>query len=274
MSQPDIVLSYADFIDEWSEVSEKPIFYSGGVCPHCRVDAPVVRYSDNPEVSSVGIAQSLWVRSCPCGWWEIERLGVLGPDIGYDSESYSWAHANKWYRHGVLRSFSIEDHDVPIIALRQALSRYSHLVHSIHSRKMEELVASVMSDFFGGCEVDLCGKTGDGGIDLLMIVCETPKAVQVKRRTNAESVEGVSSIREFLAAMQLRGITQGVYVTTADHFSRPAKKTASRAVTLDLVTSFELLDRHRFFDMLRATAPAIATKNWEPQTTFAPWGSR
>jgi len=120
---------------------------------------------------------------------------------------------------------------------------------------METLVQSVLSDFYPGCEVYRCGSVADGGIDLLLVLSDEPIAVQVKRRTNSDSVEPVSSIRDFLGACQLQEYDSALYVTTADHYStgqRGAQAAAAKAVELGKMKRFDLIDRDKFFGMLNA----------------------
>lgn len=140
---------------------------------------------------------------------------------------------------------------------------------------MEELVASVMSDFLGACEAKLCGRPADGGIDieLYFVASDTPIAVQVKRRSDPTSIEAVAGVREFLAAIQLQGISRGVFVTTADHFSEPAQQAAKGAITLDLVKQYDLIDRDQFVEMLRDTSPAANASPWLEHLDYDPWES-
>lgn len=49
---------------------------------------------------------------------------------------------------------------------------------------MEELVASVFRDFYE-CEVEVVGKSNDGGVDVIVIDSDNPIMVQVKRRRNS-----------------------------------------------------------------------------------------
>src|SRR5262249_4281184 len=42
---------------------------------------------------------------------------------------------------------------------------------------------------------------------------------------------------------------KGMYVTTSDGFSKEARSTAAAALTRDAVTTFDLVDRGRFFSM-------------------------
>jgi hypothetical protein len=129
---------------------------------------------------------------------------------------------------------------------------------------MEELTGAVLQDFYPGCEVHLCGKSGDGGIDLLVVVKDVPVAIQVKRRTKPDSTESVEAVRAFLGASLLKGYDHLIFVTTADHFTGGpfgAEKAAERALQKKLVQKFQLIDRHKFFEMLNlvTTGPS---KNW------------
>ena len=113
---------------------------------------------------------------------------------------------------------------------------------------MEELAAHVLSEFYN-CEVSICGKSHDGGIDLLMIESDSPCIIQVKRRLTPQKVETVSEIRQLLGVTLLEGSKSCMFVTTADHFSPMAKSTASLALTKNLVDKFELIDVHRFLEI-------------------------
>jgi restriction system protein len=100
-----------------------------------------------------------------------------------------------------------------------------------------------------GCEVKRCGRTGDGGIDLLIINCDTPIAVQVRRRMTSQKVETVYPVREFLGACLLKGHRELIYVTTA-RFSRGAANAANEAVKVELVRKYDLVDGEQFMSML------------------------
>jgi hypothetical protein len=115
------------------------------------------------------------------------------------------------------------------------------------------------------------GRSGDGGIDLILVLSDAPLAVQVKRRTKPGSVESVEAVRLFLAAMQIRGVTGGLFVTTADHFSRQAHNVAAQAVTLGLVSRFDLIDRHKFFTMIGAIRSDGVPAEWQHHIEYSPW---
>jgi restriction endonuclease Mrr len=134
-------------------------------------------------------------------------------------------------RHAILKAYRASDQDLPILALRKELVARGNLLHHIHPRKMEQLVASVFSDFHGNCKATVCGRSGDGGIDVILIDSDSPTAIQIKRREHPDRSERVSHIREFIAAMQLNDYYEGMYVTTAENFSLAASREAELAVT-------------------------------------------
>ena len=75
--------------------------------------------------------------------------------------------------------------------------------------------------------------------------------IQVKRRTRLEKTEPVSSIRDLIGASVLGDANVCVFVTTADHFSIYAKEAAKRVVEKKILDSFELIDYHRFVNILK-----------------------
>jgi len=115
---------------------------------------------------------------------------------------------------------------------------------------MEELVASVFQDFTS-CDIKVVGKSHDGGKDLILLDGDKQTFVQVKRRTKNHKVEPVSSIRDLIGASVLDEADACIFVSTADHFSKPAQQAAHKAVAKKIISSFELVDYHRFVKMLK-----------------------
>lgn len=76
----------------------------------------------------------------------------------------------------ILRRFDAAAISLPLDVLRQALLVRERLLHDLHPRKMEQLVQSVFRDFFH-CGVEHCGRTGDGGIDLALVLSDQPAIV-------------------------------------------------------------------------------------------------
>lgn len=182
-----------------------------------------------------------------CGWWFV----VEDADVGNNGFAYAYA--------GILEQFDVKSSNVPLEVLRSELPRRVDAIHDLNPRRMEDLVASILSGVYD-CEVHQLGYTHDGGVDLLLLASDCPVAIQVRRRTDSNHTEGVSGIREFLGAALLAGHRDLIYVTTAARFSAAAKGAAHLAVKKELVASFELLSRR---DLLSLLASRPGEDNWK-----------
>ena len=151
---------------------------------------------------------------------------------------------------------------MPIAALRETLTKSPSLLHEIHPIKCEELVGAVLRDHMD-CEVKHVGRTGDGGIDLILISGSTQFVVQVKRRVDPQSTEGIVPIRELIGAMILGEHKNGIFVSTSKTFSKAAKLAASvvPAKTKN-IEKLELIDCRTFVELLHLTGPQI-TQPWQ-----------
>ncbi|PXY01864.1 hypothetical protein DF185_04225 [Marinifilum breve] len=185
------------------------------------------------------------IRCTKCGWWQHTFHSYL------EGEQEGFKDWQLDVNSATLRRFDVSSNEVPILSLRAYLTQQNDKVFEIHHRKMEELVASVFKDHFS-CEVKLVGKTNDGGIDLILVNSDTPTLIQVKRRKTKNKTESVKEIRDLLGATVLKGAKNCAFVTTADHFSPKAIDAAKRAITNNIVDTFELFDHNRFFDILNS----------------------
>jgi len=163
----------------------------------------------------------------------------------------------------VLKQFDVSDASLPLAALRRELTRRPSVLYGINTRKFEELVASVVSDY-RDCEVHLVGRTSDGGIDLVYMDGDVPTAMQVKRRESPDAAETVVLVREFLGAMLLSGFTRGAVVTTAHHFTRGAKLARAEALRRGLVLEIDLIDCSRFYGLFKSHC-SVKRYPWEEQ---------
>ena len=247
----------------------KPIVDKQGWCPYCRchiglevLEQRTNEYSgeeetDDRKQSEDTSLYSLECWLCPtCGWWDmyLTHSEGIGPE----------GHVNDVSYRAVLREYDHFSLEIPIETLRLELLKREDIIYKIHNKKMEELVQSIMKDFYPGCIASLCGKSGDGGIDLVVLLSDSPMAIQVKRREKPDSVERVEAVRAFLGASLVRGYEHLLYVTTADHFTGGpygAQTEAQKASERRLVKQFQLINRHQFFDMLHLTTHKDQ-KNW------------
>ena len=260
MDATKTVLDFSDFVqdkygvlfgptlEKWTNLrprSSRLFFSRRGYCPFCREPAPIVHhvnYAPKHTAAPIHESEETRVWECQrCGWWEMV--------FGEKSIDHCIGRGlTVTLRHAVLKSFPLCSIGIPIQILRNALAKRCDYLYQIAPAKMELLVKDVFSDFFQ-CRVEHCGRTGDGGIDLLVIDGDAPFAIQVKRRCAPQSVEGVATVRSFLGAMLLRGFQWGGIVTTAHHFTKAAINEGKVALEKRLVRGFELVDARRFFDM-------------------------
>ena len=232
---PDLACKYEDF------------YNSKKWCKTCK-DSELIKLMDHykspttEEPCFLYFIHEYWV--CPqCGWW------ILNEGKG---ETQPLEKGIRQIRFGLLKSFKEQDINLPLSVLENELNKRKEILYHIHPSKFEQLVSSILSDFFN-CDVEICGKTGDGGIDLIVVNKDKPIAVQVKRRTKPESVELVSEIREFLAAAMLSDFRSAIFVSTASRFSREAQKTAQKAQQKGLIQKFELFDMNKFLEIYKIT---------------------
>lgn len=163
-----------------------------------------------------------------CGWW----FSIENADQCNDGYAVSYS--------AILQSFDIASADIPLEILKAELPKNISNIHSINTKRMEDLVADILRGVYD-CEVHQLGYTKDKGIDLILLHGNSPIAVQVKRRMDSDRTEGVSAIREFLGAAMLQRHNNLMYVTTARKFSKDAIDAAKESVNLGLTKSFDLL---------------------------------
>jgi restriction system protein len=183
-----------------------------------------------------------------CGWWFCETGNVVDAIGEYRAHHYF---------EGVLRRFQIDEYSTPLDLLRAHLQRNFKDVRHIHPRKFEELCQGVFREHFH-CDVRLTAYSSDGGIDLYVVHSNEPFVVQLKRRSG-ESREGVTAIREFLGALVLNGQTRGMFVTTADDFTKSAKEAAGNPKLRGLGIQLELNGYKELEGMFRTRS-----NTWRP----------
>lgn len=211
-----------------------------GACPFCKIQianniANRFDSGDNPYETKY-----LW--ECDkCGWWEIERIyqdGGVAHEVYYEAV----------HHQAIAKRLNIKNSTAPTNALIELLKKSPGVIYGLNKRKMEEVVQHVFSSFYD-CDVKHCGKSHDGGVDLVMISSDEPTLIQVKCRESKYSVEPISQIRDFLGAMWINKARKGIYVTTADHYSSSCTKTINQMISDNTLKSFEMIDFERFVSM-------------------------
>jgi len=114
--------------------------------------------------------------------------------------------------------------------LASFIRRNPNVLHTYDPRRFEKVVTDIFRANFTNAEVLHVGKPDDGGIDILLIDSGAHQwLIQVKRRENARTSEGVSTIRNLLGTMVLNEALHGIVVSTANQFSLRAKQAANVA---------------------------------------------
>ena len=111
----------------------------------------------------------------------------------------------------------------------------------------------------------LSGKPRDGEKDGLLIDNSGKQSlIQIKRRTKANATEGVEALRALIGTTVIEDNVRGcIFVSTADHFSKPAKDYASNVINKNIVDTFDLIDCKEFLrmaDLVRDKLPDVWTK--------------
>lgn len=232
-------------------------FHNWEKCKYCNGQINTVFSKglvDLETIVGVNFHKSEEVIKCnSCGWWQHKFHSYLDGDMN---------RLKDWQievSNAILRTFEIGSNLTPIMSLRNYLESNKEKVFEIHHKKMEELVASVFNEHYK-CEVKIIGKSSDGGIDLILINSDNPIMVQVKRRTKKNKTVSVKEIRDLLGATLLKGARNCAFVTTADHFSTQAITATNEAIVKDLVTTFELYDFNRFFNILNSLSSIKKSK--------------
>lgn len=236
-------------------------------CPYCNETIKVV-YQNSRELESPPGDNAWWrdeeticIYSCNmCGWW---YMASRDDHEDNDSDDFRWYSTD--YQRALLEVHNLSIPEVPIDALsKELLKRGDDIIH-IHHRVMESLVAGVMREYYPGCEVEMCGRSGDGGIDLYIVRADKTIAVQVKRRMTSNSVERVSTVRDFFGAGVAKKFRDLIFVSTAKRFTgsvNGASEFARKVVDDKIIDSFKLIDRERFLGMLELMAHKPIEEPW------------
>ena len=196
---------------------------------------------------------------CPSCTWNYSVRGGAIPDMDPIVETISFLHSS---------DLSSKEELLPTVAI-ELLGNWNR-VHELHPSKMEEFVAGLLKGVYD-CETKWVGRSGDGGVDVIALIADKSVVIQVKRRSKANHVEGVSIVREFCGAMLARGDHSGMIVTTANHFSRAAVEFVDAVTATPVISSIELIDSRMLssmFDLVREDYSRwrksflVKTSNW------------
>lgn len=227
-------------------------------CIFCssKLEKPGMGLIERSEVGRLVDLVSSHIFVCPlCGWWRYSYdFRARQSDPGKDRPSLA---AETWGAAGSLKNLDLTDQSLPIEEVRKFLLARFENRFSVAPKIFEEVVASVYRDL--GYETVVTGKSGDGGIDVVMIGPEGQLiGVQVKRYR--ETI-GVGQIREFTGSLVIKGIREGIFVTTSD-FQKGADATAQKSGLCGF--PIKLLNAKYFYEALGMAQRRRHDKNNDP----------
>lgn len=172
----------------------------------------------------------------------LKQLGVLS-----NSTRGVWVLTGKEFQQATLNAVA-SDPIFPPSDWREQINKY--LVEALTPAAFERLIQRILRET-GFTQVEVVGKSGDGGIDGKGIakingILSFRVVFQCKRYRGSV---GASEIRDFRGAMQGRG-DKGLFITTGT-FTRDAIKEATRdgAIAVDLVDGEKLAEKLRELEL-------------------------
>lgn len=209
-------------------------------CPYCghRMESNLTNYDLQTGMSYVWGKKS--GHQCKyCGWWFIQVKGIV------DDEETNIIRDHLTTYEGIICTFDSGQYAHSLRQLSVELSEYRRDISFISPKEMERLIGKILSQHYN-CNVHHVGRSGDKGIDLLIIESDKTIAVQVKHRISGKKTEGVLGLRDFVGAIVGEGYQEGLYVTTAEQYSPHAKEYANqvsrRFAPINIITINELRD--------------------------------
>lgn len=213
-------------------------FCSDKICPFCGNMLKKVFLGIRSEPRGGDLYERGLVIECPnCKWWTYKFRFSEDTDLIDEVQSY---YTDSRY-YGIIKKYNIADKEIPIEILTSELKKKPEILFDINPYKLEELAKEILKGVYD-CEVYHVGKTGDGGIDLIVLESDEPILVQVKRRENPHHVELVKGVREFVGTLFIEDKRKGIYISTAKSFSKGSKKIAKKLLDDRKLDYFELVD--------------------------------
>lgn len=164
--------------------------------------------------------------------------------------------------------------EVPSLSqLSVVINQNRDRLYTMDPTRFEVFVGSILRDFYQ-CEVHHVGRSGDDGIDLIVIVGENPLMVQVKRRTKSHSTEGIEVVKLLFASVFGQGGNSAMVVTTASRFSRPSHTWIANPQLRDLKFQMQLVDVNSLMSMINAVRSNGSPLPWETHWDSHKFGVR
>lgn len=247
---------------EYNEVSEnltKEILVSKA-CKFCTNDLIVIATNEKNQIidnwhtpgsgyEGMGGNKKIvrLIKQCStCGWWNITEETNSLENIDDHGDGYEENIVNIFGAVGCLRKLDLQNLNQPIETIKNYLIAKYDDRFDINPQKFEEVVASVFKDI--GFFSRVTNYRGDDGIDIILSdSSQKTIGVQVKRTKNKIEVH---QIREFIGALIINDLTEGIYVTTSNYRSGAQK---AKVKYLERGYPIKLVDADQFYSALELT---------------------
>jgi HJR/Mrr/RecB family endonuclease len=235
------------------EVTEQ-LRFAKTTCPFCGTRTDIVDRFEHAEEEAdpdyeVEARASFEVcRRCFYWRWHFldQEFMLRGGEYCYEYKSY----ASK------LQEFAPSIPEACSVEIAQWLRRRPSYWDDLDPSRLERFIADVYRANYADAEVTHIGRTADGGVDVVMVRASGDRwLIQVKRRrkTSRRKGEGVETLRNLLGAMTLQNARIGAIVSTADHFTYDALRSARRAHEVGYLV--HLVDRALLDEMVGSLLP-------------------
>ena len=222
-------------------------FYNDKVCPFCGTALKKVFLAFRSIPMGGDLYERGVVLECPnCNWWTYKYR--FSEDADLIDEVNSICMDSRYY--GITKSYNVADKMLPIEVLTDELKKKPEILYDINPYKLEELSQEILQGVYD-CKVCHVGKTGDGGIDLIVLESDDPILVQVKRRENPNHVELVKGVREFVGTLFIENKRKGIYISTAKKFSKGSVEVAEKLIENRQLDYFELVDYDKLNSLIK-----------------------
>lgn len=217
------------------EIVEKVISLLG--IPDELVNQPYISKRGNEDGRTQLEYELAWGRTV------LKQLGILE-----NSKRGVWALTGKEFEDDSMLTAVIVERPPETVDWRERLN--SFLVETLSPAAFERLIQRMLRET-GFTQVEVTGRTGDGGIDGKGIakingILSFRVVFQCKRYRGSV---GAGEIRDFRGAMQGRA-DKGLFITTG-YFTRDAVKEATRdgAIAIDIVDGEKLAEKLKELDL-------------------------
>lgn len=243
-------------VDQPANDIEK-FFFKSTTCPFCGTILKEVFHGSQSDSIGTDLYMSGEVLECPtCSWWTYKTHFC---DSCYSNGSYN-AICTDTRHYAIAKKFNIDDKAIPLNVLKHELQNHKNLLYDINPYKLEDLCQDILKHYYD-CDVLHVGISGDGGKDLIVLDSDEPILVQIKRRHNPNTVELLNGVREFVGTLFIENSRRGIYISTAQRFSKGSKNTIKKVLNERKLDYFEFIDYNKLCSLIDMTP--LAAPKWK-----------